>query len=211
VQTRDLTPEEFTDLLNVCQLVHFKKKVGIPEQPTQQVYELTKKIGHDLRHFLVYMGRDLPPLMVDANGFATLPADCYYPSAFRFKYVKGTDVRYVAVDLVSDEQFFDRQNDYITKPTMKHPVCNVVGDLVRFEPRNLKYVEFDYLRRPNDCYFAVDSSLGYNAYDPVNSVQLEWDDVNIIDIISLLLERIGVNMTREDIKVFGEKFKVQGQ
>ena len=218
VQVRDLTPEEFTDLLNICQLVNFKKKIGLPEeyQPNnpqpRQSYEITRKISHDLRKFMVYMGQNVPPLFVNTDGFAYLPSDCYYPSAMRFKYIKSGVTSYKKVDLVTDEQFFDRQNDYITKPTKKHPIANIIGDMVRVEPRDLKYIEFDYLRRPVDCYFAIDDGVaGYNAYDATNSVQLEWDDVNVIDIIALVLERIGVNLTRDDILKFGEQFKQQGQ
>jgi hypothetical protein len=49
--------------------------------------------------------------------------------------------------------------------------------------------EFDlgYIRRPLKPVYATDTSEGYNKYDAFSSVDLEWDDINKIDILYIML------------------------
>ena len=215
--SKDITPTEFTNLLNICQLLHFKKKVGLPEdyQPLsphpRQAFEITRKITMDLERFVVTLAHETGPLIINRQGFATLPTDCYYPISLLYRYIHNGTVSNQGIDILPVELFMDREQCSITFPTKRDPIANISGGRIKFLPKDLRYAEFSYLRRPVDCYFAVTNTDGYVAYDVTNSVQLEFDDINLIDIMQLMTERIGINLNRQDIVALGDKFKQQGQ
>lgn len=81
-------PEEFCMALQVSNLKHFKKKIGLPEeyQPgspvSRQSFEITQVITDDLMPFKVHLGSpNIPFLSVDADGYALIPNNFYYPTS----------------------------------------------------------------------------------------------------------------------------------
>jgi hypothetical protein len=212
-----MTPEQFIELLNICSLLHFKKKVGLPEEYRpgmplpRQAYEITKKLSIDLNPFKVAMGDDTPPLVVDAYGHATLPAGCYYPTAFAFRLFRNGEVDIREIDIVNDQQWFERQGNRITKPSQKYPIVQFIGGgKVRFSPFNLLRVDMTYLKLPTPAVYGYTITSDFIKYNASTSTQLEWDDINIIDIIFMFLERIGVQISRQDLIQYSNKVNTQG-
>jgi len=215
--TGELAKEQFNILARTGNLMHFKKKIGLPEeyQPnapvTRQVYEVTTKISQDLSPFKVVMGENnTAPLMINANGIATIPTDLYYPSSLIFKYVHDTIVKNRFVDILTDKEYDRRISSAVEYPTKYFPVCNFQDGYIRFTPKDLQYANFTYLRYPVDPEYKVTVIDGQNVYDAVNSVQFEWNRVNIIDIIHLMLETIGVHIGKGIVYQYAEKLKKEG-
>jgi hypothetical protein len=213
-----MPPVQFVDVINQCSLIQFKKKIGLPEeyrpgQPVpRQAYEITKRLTLDLMPFKVEMGTTTTPLVVDAYGIATLPDNCYYPSAFGFRLYRNGSLDYREVDVVNDMEWGARLRNSITRPTQKYPVCNFLGNhKVRFSPINLKKVDFVYLKYPTPAVFGFTIVDGFIKYNVNTSTQLEWDDVNMIDIIMMFLERMGVIMNRADLIQHAQKVEGTGQ
>lgn len=214
-----LSPEDFNDLLKVNSLKHFKTKVGLPEAYRvglplpMQVYEQTKKNSNDLRPFKIVMGeKDKAALKVDKLGYATIPDDMYYPSSMLYKEKVGAVIKNRVIDIVTDLDYLDRLHSNIKAPTYKNPIANFRSTYIAFMPRDLRFVIFTYLKYPREPYYAVQSSedSGVVVYDEFNSIQLEWDDINTIDIIALMLEDIGISIEAQEVMLFSDKEVKEG-
>jgi hypothetical protein len=49
------------------------------------------------------------------------------------------------------------------------------------------------------------------AYDHAASVELEWDDGNKLDIMHLILQDMGINLSRGDVVQFANKVVETGK
>lgn len=201
-------------LLDNAQLKHFKRKVGLPEtyRPgmplPEQAYDITQKLTEDLRKFKVHMGDDTTPLIV-TNGKAELPRDYYYCSTIVYKHVRNTTVRERLVEVVNDLQWAERLSSSIITPTLKYPIANFQSDYLRVSPRTIRYLDFIYLRLPKEPTLKFKTENGVLTYDS-SSQELEWDDVNKIDIIHILLGDMGINLGKPELVQYSELHKSKG-
>jgi hypothetical protein len=212
-----VTAGEFERILHLCQLKQFKRKIGLPEeyQPGSavpaQVYEISKVITDDLAPFKVIMGGDNPPLTLDDKGEAYLPEDFFYPSALTYKYIKTTgEIVPREVELLSDKEYNKRLASFVKRPSLKFPVGNIYGNKVRFYPYTLKFVDMIYLRVPPKPVYGSSYGKGYQRYDSATSTELLWNDVNIIDIISLFMNELGINIPSADLISYSNQNKQTG-
>ena len=216
---RQITPYEFDLLLKSNNIKHFKQKIGLPEeyQPgmplPRQTPEITKKITEDIRPFKVFMGKGsgatASPLSVD-DGMAEIPDDYYYHLSMQYRWIKNGVMVKRHIDEVDDLEWSNRQADPLTKGTKKHPICNYQSDHIRFQPSDIGFVDFTYLRLPVDPVYAVKWDNGYAEYDPANSTQLEWDEVNQLDILHKVIADMGFSIKKGEVIQYAEQRKAEG-
>jgi len=151
-----------------------------------------------------------PPLIVNASGEANIPTNMYYPSSMSFKYIKNAITRIRPVNIVTDSQWDELAGHSIKQPDKRNPIANFQANYIRFLPMDVQFIGFVYYRYPTDPHFAYTSTKGYVEYDATLSVQLEWDDINIVDIISIILFDLGISVGRGDIVQIADKFKKEG-
>lgn len=209
-----VSQEMFGLLLDNAQLKHFKRKVGLPEayQPGMplpvEAYDLTQKLTEDLRRFKVHMGEDTAPLVV-VNGKAQLPTDYYYCSTIIYKLVRNTNVKIRLVEVVNDLQWAERLSSSIVTPTLKYPIANFQSDYLRVSPAVIRYLDFIYLRFPKEPTLKFKTANGVLAYDET-STELEWDDINKIDILHILLGDMGIHLGKPEVVQYSELHKSKG-
>jgi len=216
--TASLTPDDFSDMLHLAQLKYYKQKIGLPEeyQPgmpvPKQAYEITDRMIEDLRVFKkVIGGTSTTPITVDTDGHYTLPEDYFIATSLTYSNV---------VDGVSYERKIERLNDLeyesvttkvSTKPDEWYPVCNIQNTYIRFYPvlagGNISMV---YLRLPVKPDYVVKMDHGYYEYDSINSTELEWGDLQLIDILTILLGDLGIELRSQDVLNYSEKLKAKG-
>ena len=199
----ELPQNKFEQLLHQAQLMQFRRKLGIPEQydpRAPQGFEVNKIITSDLEPFKVIMGDKTMELKVK-NGYADLPKDYYYPSTMRLRQVKAGVESWRKVDILSDKEFDDRVASALLNPSLRFPVANFQAGVIRIAPMIIKSIYFVYLRLPKKPVYAVKFNRGFAEYDPANSTKLEWNDVNILDIIAIMLnELLQVQITMQEIQ-----------
>ena len=212
-----MTPEMFSDMLNAASLKHFKRKLGLPEEYRpgmplpSQAFEITKKITADMRHFKVVAGWDYaPPITVDSEGKAKYPDDYYIAAAVSYNLLKGSEIYERKVEILSDLEFLNATTSFTEKPDEFFPVCNMQAGFIRFAPKNLLRVNMVYLRLPKKPIYKTKQEDGYTQYDDKNSVNLEWDDINKLDILILMLQDMGVSISRKDIYEYANQIKERG-
>jgi len=211
------TPEGFENLLNIAQLKHYKRKLGLPEQyapgmpVSRQSYEITSVLTEDLKKFKVLIGGNTStPLTLDADGHLAYPSDYYIVTSITYYYVTGGKTYLRKVDILNDLQYGEAISRVSTVPDEMFPVCNRQATYIQFYPILTGNLSMTYLRMPVKPVWALDTTNGYYGYDDANSVQLEWDDINIIDIITIMLGDIGIPIQDGEVLQYAENLKERG-
>jgi len=177
-------PEEFDSLANFAQVILFRQRIDEGDDVS-------------LRPFKKTMGIDnaTPPLYVNSSGYAILPSD----------YYKYTSLTYICdgterlVEVLDDTDFDDRKTHHIEVPTKEFPVASFRGGTARFMPKNLQYVHMSYFIQPPMVHYAIDKSSGWARYDSVNSTEFLWDNDNVVKIIMIMLQSLGVVASEKQV------------
>lgn len=206
-----LTPNRFSTMLHIASLKHFKRKLGLPEEYQvgmplpRQAFELTQKITEDLRRFKVVNDNFL-----FTNGVSVYPDGYYYPSSMAAVIFYDVGSMRKNVRFVTDQRWDEMNGSYVDIPNEEYPIANFQSDTIRIAPTTITRTIFTYLRLPVKPVYAVRIQNNVSVYDPDSSVQLEWDEINQIDIITILLADLGLPLMRGDVIQIADKQKAQG-
>jgi hypothetical protein len=213
------TPEEFNSILQVVSLKQFKRTYGLPEdyQPGQAIpriaFELNQLVIDRIHRHIVRKGDpDDIPLMPDTNGQALIPADyCHYAS-LTYRYSADGVVTERPVDVLTVDQRAKRLVNSITAPTKKNPCCCFFKDYIEFYPKTLQYVNFIYLRLPvTPVYGCLIDANDVETYDPLTSTELDFDAENHMEIVNLLIQEMGINLSDDRLEAYAQKQTREGQ
>jgi hypothetical protein len=121
------------------------------------------------------------------------------------------DIEPVLVELVDESEYMMRKTSSLTPINVFYPVYRILGDNLVISPKTITRTEYSYLRLPTDAVVAVTLDANYNeVYDAANSVELEWNDLDKLEIISIILGDVGLNLRSSDIITASEQLKAKG-
>jgi len=215
------TPSEFELILNHSSKKLFKRRLGLPEEYqlgstlTQQGYALTTRMLMDLSDFVVTMDGDSSPNLTFVSGSATIPQYLLYPVGMIYKLAKeGCDEGYnnVEAELVSEAEYMMRKTSDLKKISFSYPIYRFVGNTIKIMPKEITTVDFSYLKTPVEAIFATttNGTTGEVEYDAASSTELEWNDLAKLDIISIILSSVGLNLRSNEILQIAEAHKNNG-
>lgn len=212
-----ISTEQFNALLNLCQLKHLKACIGLPEdyQPGQwlsrRAPEVTRVVSEAIRPFIVMMGKDDTGYLAIVNGYADVPEDYFYPLSMYYNTPEVNEVSKVKkIEIVTDLRWEFVVSSHVVYPTLMKPYCNFKSDYIQFAPKEITSATFTYVRKPAEAMYVLKETADGFEYDEENSVQLEWNDINQLDIITLMLEQLSISIGRADLYSISEKIKTQG-
>jgi len=215
--TITVSVEQFNALLKYSQLKHFKNCLGLPEEYSPGAWvasrlpEVTRVISESISPFMVYMGKDNEPPLFITNGYATIPSDYYYPLSMRYTLAKPNGViKDKVIEITTDKRWEEVLSSAVVFPTVGRPYCNFKSNYIQFEPKTIQFAKFSYIRKPADPIYSLKSEDGDYVYDSATSVQLEWKENDILDIMNIMLGELSVPLTRGDIKSISEQVKQKG-
>jgi len=215
-----LGPKQYNLLLPIASFEHFKKKYNLPEQfqpgmPfSQEAYEIVQSNIDSMSRFKVFMGGDDIPLAV-VNGKATLPADYMHVSNIgSFSYPEGGSqgVHVNPVEILNDNLWYNRLGSSINPPSIEYPVVRFMNNYMEVLPIDIKTIDFTYLRKPNtpNFVYTVDPTTFELTYNQAASTQLDWDEIDVIDIASIILSKVAENLRSQELLAYAEKIKRDG-
>lgn len=216
------TPSEFATSLNHASLKLFKQRLGLPEQYsldasyTQQGYASTTRMLVDLSDFLVIMDGGLYPSMEFVSGEATVPTDMAYPIGMTYnKPVKvgcAYELDFNNVELLDEGEYALRKGSFLKPISFDYPVYRIVAGKVKIVPIDIKKADFTYLKYPTDAVFATTTNVttGVLEYNAAGSTELEWNDLAKLDIISIMLGDVGLNLRSQEVAQYAQAIKQQG-
>ena len=189
---------EYTDLSKQ------KENIDSLANMAQRQYFLSIVEDNDAKidPFRIDMGgdSDTMPMVVSVNGTALIPADFYKYESSTFLYVKDGVRDIVQIQRLEKEEFDHRKGHPIEMPTLKYPICSFSDKYIRFLPKNIQYVNFSYIQYPPDIHYATKLLRGWDEYDPANSIEFKWKDPDVINIIQIILNELGIKITPNQIK-----------
>jgi hypothetical protein len=110
------------------------------------------------------------------SGVGSLPTD-FKSLIGKPRYLSSGS--YISVDLVSTLELIERQEDYLTQPTLTHPVCQLGGmdanDRLQINvyPNTIATVYVDYLRTPIYHFWIITSMIPHLSL-LICSMQHQW-------------------------------------
>jgi hypothetical protein len=147
-----------------------------------------------LRPFKKVLGDGTPPLYV-VNGSAKLPDD-YFAKESGYIITDGGNY---PLEFLEDNEFDDRRHNYIEIPDLEHPIGNLQPSTLRVLPQTVQYVLFSYFIAPPKVKYGYKRDRGFVEYDSTAAVQLLWNDEYITEIIIMVLETYGIQVTAEQV------------
>jgi len=210
-----IKPDRFSELLEQCHQEYYNQQI--------EKFDVSQTVHDSLRPFIV----ENEGLTVTTGSIAldpgTLPGE---PSAtYRHligAYAVTTNARF---DVVTPQEWIERQNDELTAPTVTHPIIMVTSDSYKILPatgivtvyvsylkeadnepffdyyidcnRNIQWMGVNaatYLLAPDEVY--RDGTTSGNTVTSINR-ELEWADKDKINILSFLLEKLGISLSGE--------------
>lgn len=203
------SPSEFDTVLNAESLRHFKKKLGLPEeyQPNAPVpregVDITSVNQKDLRPFLVTEELTLTSGAIDMSSRNVAHVLSAAPSP---------QTGFPCDELTSSE-YYERVNNAITSPTLYYPVFSWRSNTsLEFLPNTITTANIKYYKYPSvaSTVIVANATTLLPEYDSGASVELEWDDVNKVDIAYKILRDSGINLERGDVVNYADNIVKTG-
>lgn len=192
------THEEKDMALDRAQMQYFNEQYGY--------YALAQKIQESLSPFKTkysFLTSDTP------SGLITAPADYLYLTGGKIVYMDGSHTRYKALKVLSDDELAYRLNSQLRPVTATSPVAVMAGkvsgiSLIQLYPKQSFAGDIDYLRRPKAPKYAYTQSGRAFTYDSANSVQLEWGESELNEIILRALSFLGISIDDQLVTQYAE-------
>jgi len=207
-----LSPDQFNLIINRASRTIFVKRTGNPHDyqvgaPVPRMgFQITQKITEDLKRF-----QETANLVLSAQGRVTYPSNLAYtiPGIFYKTQKQGND-RFVEVEIIDKDKEGYRLGSAIMFPTRLRPIAVFESTYLQVYPTGISNIKFPYLRYPIDAVWAYTVVNNRPVFDPVNSVDLEWEDMVINDIIMQALKSIGISIKDADVMNFANSESTQG-
>lgn len=135
-----------------------------------------------------------PTIITLTNGQYTLPVDFIHEiGQITSGAVDGM------VDTVDRAALAKRLSNNLVPPSLNYPICVFYQTYIQFYPINITNVKFSYLKKPVQPIYATTISNGRQVYDDVNSVDVEWNEVDLVKVTTRAMSVLGINL--EDMKL----------
>lgn len=138
------------------------------------------------------------------NGIVNLPADYLYMTGGHIVVVESSHTKYRPLEIISEDEISWRLNSQLRPATVNKPFATIASKVagvttIQLYPTVPMAGSVFYLKRPTPPVFVYTQSGRVVTYDSVNSVQLQWPESEINEIIIRALVYLGVNADDADI------------
>jgi hypothetical protein len=196
-----ISPSEKDLVLNRAQIQYFNKLYGNQndyryDRPVPKIsYAVTEKISNSLSVFI----SDATPLTIDSSGQATIPFDLFQTVSIT-KTINGIENE---ITRVEHDRVANNLSSYYDAPDTNFPIYSQLKTKFQFYPKNLGTANLIYLRQPLDMVWGYNIGVGGKpVYNSASSVQPQWKDMDMNEIIYLALSYIGVNLKDPEVAQF---------
>jgi hypothetical protein len=203
-----IKPERFTWLLRQCHLEYFNQQY--------EKFAVSQTISDSLRPF--HVGEDEVTFGSGTVALSSLTKSYFHMVSAR---VSATNNR---VDIVMPMEWDERIDDELTQPTVTDPIMGIGETELRILPDSITDVKLSYLKLADedpffDYYIDAQRNVqwmgvfgtqytlqagevyrdGTTSPTQVESInrELEWGDQDKVNILSMILEKIGVSLSAD--------------
>ena len=195
-----VSPAEMDMVLNKAQIQYFNKLYGNQndyryDRPVPRIsHAVTEKISNSLSPFLVSNS-----VSADVNGQIAAPSNLFQTVSIS-KNINGVPYE---VTRVEQDRVANNLTSYYDAPSDEFPIYTQLSDKFQFYPATSGgSYDFKYLKEPDEMEWGYNIVNGRPVYAASASVDPEWKDTDINEIIYLALSYIGVNIKDADVSQF---------
>ncbi len=207
-----LSPEQFNLIINRASKSTFVERVGNPHQyqpgnPVPQMgFQITQKITEDLKVF-----QENANLILNSQGRANYPSDLAYtiPGLF-YATVKNGNKIFVPIEIIDKDKEGYVLSSLIVAPTRTDPVAIFESTYIQVYPAGISNIKFPYIRYPKEAKWAYTTVNNRPVFDAANSIDLEWEDLVVNDIIIKALMSIGISIKDPDVSSYAQQQSITG-
>ena len=207
-----ISPDQFNLVINRASKTEFVNRVGNPHQyqpgdaTPQMGYQITQKILEDLKVFQKNVN-----LVIDSQGRANYPSDLAYTiPGLGYKTQKDGETIFIPVEILDKDKEYYRLSSKIVPPTRESPFVVFESTYMQIYPTNISNINFPYLKYPAEARWAYTMVNDRPVFDPVNSVDLEWEDLVLNDIIINAMSAIGISIKDSDVMSYANQKQQTG-
>lgn len=218
-QNAYVSHEEIDEVLDRAQMVLFNQYHTNPKLPAQaqaELYGESQRIDDALSPFkeLFTFQPNQSPVQITNGGIINLPPAYQHLISLyttTFNSTLGRNV-YSGVQVLNEEELIERLESQVIPVSSGDPIAimNKQNKIQLFPPTGATGGVY-YFRRPLKPLFAYTQSGRTITYDDANSVDLEWKDIDVNNIISIALSYLGIHMSAVDIVQFAQAKIQEGQ
>jgi len=206
--------EEIDAVLDRAQLALFNDyhtNPKIPAQVQSAKYGESQRIDDALS---IFKNRFVFTTANTAGGVITLPNDyMHLNSLYTTQYSNALQRNtYQSVQVLNEEELIERLESQIIPVTPDDPIAIMNSqNRIQLFPEVASSGGVYYFRRPLAPKFAYTQSGRTITYNAGSSVNLEWRDYDVMNIISKAISYYGISMSAGDVQQFAEVKNNQGQ
>ena len=167
------------------------------------LYGKDQTIHDAIRPFRIYY-----PFTSDSSGLVTFP-DGYLDLVGTPFTVTGSTVN--EIKFLNEDELPFALNSQLRPITNSYPIAVDTSTGFSIYPQQTQIGFFWYLRRPVTPVYAVVQSGRFIAFDATNSVELEWSDQYINNIIAKALKYVSIDMNEEGVFAFAQQYEQESK
>jgi len=206
-QNGNLNPSSFDLVINQAQISYMDYLLGEFQKYTPGRPFAAVEFGQnqDIRQRLSPFISAPVTLTIDAGGIASYPTGYLNSDAMTYGIYRQR-VKYIQQD-----RLFSHLNSYVD-PIALNPVYLIYKDGFQFYPINLGSAYLSYIKQPDTLVWGYTLD-GNNrpVYNPGTSVQPQWQDLDVLEIIVRALALVGVNLQLNTVQQYSQMIKTGGQ
>jgi hypothetical protein len=207
-----VTHEEIDLVLDKSQMVLFNQYHNNPKQVANSAkYGESQRMDDALSPF---KQRYTFTSIATPSGIITLPNDYMHLISLYTTVYNNTLQRnvYSAVQVLNEEELIERLESQVLPVTPDDPIAIMNSqNRIQLFPESPATGGVYYFKRPAVPVFSYTQSGRTVTYNPATSTQLEWRDMDIMNVIVIALSYYGLNMSSEMVMQFALNREVQGQ
>lgn len=213
-QNAFISHEEIDLVLDRAQQVLFNQYHTNPRLPAQAqagLYGESQRIDDSLSPFKVkydFVTSTSP------SGVVTLPTDYMHLISLYTRVYDSSLGRnvYSSVQVLAEDELIQRIESQVIPMTSDDPIAIMnSANKIQLFPNDPADGGVYYFRKPNTPKFNYTSSGRTITFTSTGSVDLEWRDSDISNIVSIALSYLGLNLSSGDIMQFAEAKIQTGQ
>lgn len=204
-QSGYISPDEFNLVINQAQVSYMDYLAGQFQQYQAGRPMPTVQFGNNestRQRVTPFIYNEL--LTVDVNGLAPYPEDFLITDTVWTSSLNK--IKFVQQDYLSNYL-----NSRIT-PVADNPIYLAEREGFRFYPNNIGQARVSYIKKPTTIVFGYTvDGFGLPVYNPATSVDPQWQELDLLEIISRALRMIGVNLQSGLISQYANEITKTGQ
>ena len=196
------------DVTNFCNIIN-TAILNEDYERFQETQKLTDRVKSFIRKKQLYAPN---------TGQLAYPKDYFYFVALRtYKYdqfiklkteceATGKNPDYssipqVTIKSIDNDKLGILNQSEIYQPSVRFPYAVFYDEFIQIYPIDLGYCTLDYIQQPMPVKWAtvIDPQTGLPVYDPINSIDFEWDATVENEIIKRFCQLFSVEVREEDL------------